>query len=131
MRILITGSRDWSNKERIWDALSEQYHCWEHPAEECPEGMKPWVIVSGACPTGADAMCEEYGRLHGWTVERHPADWEQFGKRAGYLRNKEMVDLGADVCLAFILDESKGATMTARLAEEAGIPTKRWKSTTR
>lgn len=122
MRILITGSRDWDNDERIMDML----WCCVMLVEP------PYTLVSGACPTGADAIAErlasETNDNHPgtWVIERHPADWDQFGKRAGFLRNKEMVDLGADVCLAFIKNDSKGASMTARLAEEAGIPTKRY-----
>lgn len=58
----------------------------------------------------------------GLLVERHPADWERHGKRAGYLRNREMAELGADLVLAFWDGQSKGTMHMVDLAEEYGIP---------
>ncbi|MDG4825996.1 DUF2493 domain-containing protein [Asanoa sp. WMMD1127] len=110
MRVLVTGSRDWQERGRIRAALLRL----DGPGR---------LLVSGACPTGADRMAEEEAELLGWGVERHPADWERFGKRAGFIRNAEMVKLGADICIAFILNNSRGATMTAGLAQAAGIMT--------
>ena len=109
-RVLITGSRTWQSAETIRETLST-----------VPGG--PHTLVSGACPLGADAMAEDAAARMGWEIERHPADWNRYGKRAGFIRNSLMVELGADQCFAFIRDNSKGASMTARIAESAGIPT--------
>ena len=114
LRILITGSRDWTDRDTLYQALAQH--------------AEPYAtVVSGACPTGADRMAEEWGEIQpDITVERHPADWERFGRSAGPKRNREMVNLGADICLAFIKNNSRGASMTADLAERADIPTVRF-----
>lgn len=120
-RILITGSRDWEDGSAIRGAL------WDWWCPHCDsEYGDTTILVSGACSTGADVIAERLFSENECMVERHPADWNEYGRAAGFIRNKEMVDLGADVCLAFIRNSSKGATHTADLAEAAGIPTRRF-----
>jgi hypothetical protein len=122
VRILITGSRNWDDEQAVASALITAV------LDEAPRDV---VIVSGACPTGADAMAERCAAQWGWPVERHLADWTLHGKRAGYLRNQAMVDAGADLCLAFIRNDSRGASMTAQLAHAAGIATRIHRQETR
>ncbi|MEH0552542.1 SLOG family protein [Streptomyces sp. B21-101] len=117
-RILVTGSRDWDDELTVEGAL----------AAACYQQV-PAVIVHGACRTGADAIASRWTRTHrviGLVEESHPALWQWHGKSAGPRRNAEMVRLGADLCLAFIRNGSRGASHTARLAEQAGIPVRRF-----
>ena len=110
MRILVTGSREWSNQAAIDYALALAF------------AGEDTVIVHGDCPTGADRLAKEWAERFGVQQEAHPADGETHGKAAGPKRNQEMVDLGADVCLAFPLGESRGTRDCMRRASEAGIP---------
>ncbi|MFD9368557.1 DUF2493 domain-containing protein [Streptomyces sp. NPDC060020] len=119
MKILVTGSRDWTDAHRIEVAIFRELY-------ETKTFARDAVLIHGACPTGTDALADEYATRAGMHVIRRPADWERHGKRAGFLRNAELVDLDPDVCLAFIRRGSRGATMTANLAEKAGIETRRF-----
>lgn len=116
-RVLVTGSRDWEDRELLRMALADAWG-WLSPA----------VLVHGACPTGADALADECWTHWGGAVERHPADWARHSTRAGPMRNREMVQLGADLCLAFIRNNSRGATHCALTAEAAGIQTRRYRA---
>jgi hypothetical protein len=120
-RILVTGSRDWDDDEQVWLALGDAVG-----AIHRDDINREIVIVHGDCPRGADAIADQWARRYGTTIERHPANWQINGKRAGFIRNDLMVNLGADLCLAFIRNGSRGASHTAALAEQAGIPTRRW-----
>ena len=119
-RILVTGSRNWRDRQAIRDAL-----------DEALRRYGPFVLVHGACPPrwdgkpGADALADEWGMDHrylGVRVERHPADWDRYGNGAGPVRNREMVEAGALLCLAFPLGESPGTKGCMSLADAAGIP---------
>ena len=118
-RLLITGSRAWVDTQAIRD---------EFDIVQSHEGSDV-VLVSGACPDGADRMCEVLAKEYGWTLELHPLKWNSgpegtYNPQAGFERNKLMVDLGADFVLAFIMNDSGGATNTVRHSRKAQIPTK-------
>lgn len=117
--VLITGSRDWTDRRRIKNVLTKELN----------ENGR-FVLISGGCPTGADKICEEVALSLGLLVERHPADREKYGKRAGYIRNAEMVNLNPDVCYAFSIDDSKGTQHTINLAHKKDIRVVRHDMTT-
>lgn len=106
LRVLVTGSRSWTNQEQIHEILSE---------------LRPAVVIHGGCPTGADAMASQWCQQNGVTEDVFPADWSR-GRRAGYIRNQQMVDEKPDLVLAFLYGESRGTLMTMELARRAGLP---------
>lgn len=123
--VLVTGSRTWDDGDyiaKVLDAVVES------------QPNRAMTLVHGACPQGADDHADRWYRArrmefgHLLTVRRWPANWAEHGKRAGILRNEQMVRSGVDLCLAFIRDESKGASHCARFAEEHEVETRifRW-----
>ncbi|MFD4740584.1 DUF2493 domain-containing protein [Streptomyces virginiae] len=116
-RILVTGSRDWPDEQTIHVALAEVVSV--IPAD------RDITIVHGGCGKGADRIAHRWARQYGAAVEVHYADWN-IGRAAGPIRNRTMVNLGADVCLAFIHGRSRGASHCAHIAKLAGIPVRRW-----
>lgn len=54
------------------------------------------------------------------SFKEFPADWDKYGKRAGYLRNVQMLDEGKpDLVVAF--PGGKGTAMMVKLAKERGV----------
>ena len=118
-RLLITGSRNFGDQgsfdiELIRAALKDARRKL-HDA-----GFDRIVLVHGAA-RGADQLAAAIGKSMGFTLEPHPAQWSVHGKAAGPIRNKEMVDLGADLVLAFPRGSSRGTRGCMKLAAEAGI----------
>lgn len=105
-RILVTGSRKWTDQAAVEHAIVRQLT--ENPSA---------VIVHGGA-LGLDQLAEDVARTWGLDYEAHHA-YRFPSPRA---RNQHMVDLGADVCLAFALGWASGTGMCARMARRAGIP---------
>lgn len=118
MRILITGSRDHHDYNLVSQAI--------HNVVENSNSDEIIIVEGGA--RGADRLARNYGEKMGYTIETHNADWKQYGKRAGFLRNQKMVNLGADICLAFPLENSRGTHDCVKRARQFGIPVEIHKS---
>jgi hypothetical protein len=107
MRVIVCGSRQWTDREAIANRL------FDLPVDS--------VIVHGAAP-GADRIAGQEAEKLGLLVEEHPADWDYYGKRAGFVRNERMAKIGADLCIAFWDGHSRGTAMMVDLAERYDIP---------
>lgn len=132
MRVIVTGSRDWTDRQAVHDALNEVYRTYG-----------PVVLVHGDCSTGADAMAHEWyefaRRLVPVNEERFRAAWEARGKAAGPERNERMVKAGAQLLLAFTgpctrehctqpqPHDSHGTASCVELAREAGVEIKEFR----
>lgn len=113
-RILITGSRKWADRHTVEVAIRR---------EIVTKGWStPDVVVVHGGASGADACAHASAVAMGLQVEEHPAAWTVEGRAAGPLRNQRMVDLGADICLAFPLADSRGTHDCIRRARDAGVP---------
>ena len=78
------------------------------------------VIISG-CARGADTLGLRYASENTFDVEEYPADWNKYGKKAGYMRNVEMAE-NADALIAFWDGKSKGTKHMIDIATERNLP---------
>lgn len=114
MRVIVCGSRSWTDRWMVSTVL-----------DGLLEGDE-LTIVEGCAP-GADRFACGYRptflRRDSVRHEHHPADWEMYGNAAGPMRNQEMADAGAGLCVAFTEHPpTPGTADMVRRAKRAGIP---------
>ena len=100
-KLLIAGGRDFNNYSLLEQNINSNNI-------EC--------IISG-CAKGADTLAIKYGINHNIPIEKYPAQWDLYGKSAGYIRNKIMVDK-ATAIICFWDGHSKGTKNTIELAKK-------------
>jgi len=105
MRLLVCGGRDFTNYAQLALAIMR---------------LEPTVIIAGAA-RGADRLAATYARTHGVALDEYPADWDQYGRRAGFIRNSQMLNEGKpDMVLA--MPGGAGTRMMVEIATRAGVP---------
>ena len=109
-KLIVAGGRTFNNYELLKTKLD---HLLKNKEIECVE------IVSGGA-NGADKLGECYANEKGCMVRIFNANWDAYGKSAGYIRNAEMADY-ADACVVFWDGKSKGSKHMIDLANKKGI----------
>lgn len=103
--ILVCGGRNYRDYTRLAKEL---------------DALAPTKIIHGGA-TGADYLAAQYVTARGIACEVYPADWTQYGRSAGPIRNQRMLDLGRpNLVLAF--PGGRGTADMVRRAFGAGIP---------
>lgn len=117
-RIIIAGSRNFTDYKMLVSAA-------DTVLAELGSPVEAIQIVSGGA-VGADQLGERYAKQHGYRCMRFPADWNKYGRRAGYLRNLQMAehaisDNSHGVLIAFWDGESKGTGHMINIARTHGL----------
>ena len=109
VKVLVCGGRNYNNREKVFDTLNNL----------AEEGITVGEIIEGGA-RGADRIGREWALENGIKVTTVEADWNQFGKSAGYIRNNEMVKLKPDIVVAF--KGGKGTANMVKISEKENVP---------
>ena len=103
---IIAGSREGVTYEDVELAVK---HC----------GWNISHILSGAA-RGADQLGEQYAKVHGIELTKFPAQWDKFGKSAGYLRNTQLAN-NSQALIALWDGASRGTSHMIDIARDRGL----------
>lgn len=78
--VLVTGGRDYKDREKVFDILDE---------------INPGTLIEGGA-SGVDRLAKEWAESRGVDVLSFPAQWDQHGKSAGPIRNRQMAEFLQD-----------------------------------
>nr|DAS83404.1 MAG TPA: Protein of unknown function (DUF2493) [Caudoviricetes sp.] len=109
MKLAIIGSRTFTDSELAWNTY-----------KNLPFLDQVTQIVSGGAK-GADSIAELLAKWSGKEIIVYYPDWDKYGKQAGFIRNRLIIN-DSDCVLAFWDLKSKGTLNSIQLATKKGIP---------
>ena len=107
-KVIVAGGRDFADYDLLKSKL-----------DNLLVNRNPVEIVSGTA-RGADKLGEFYAKRSQLALALFPADWDLYGKSAGFKRNAQMADY-ADALVAFWDGKSRGTMHMINLAKSAGL----------
>ena len=119
MRVVVTGGRFWKRRDATYEFLDRLH-----------EKYRFTVLIEGEAE-GADTLAREWAETRGVDVDPYPVtrdEWKRHGKKAGNLRNQQMIDEGKPELGVIFPGESGTKDMVERLTR-ANIAREIWKPT--
>lgn len=109
MRILVCGGRDYFDRDTVYKDLDSMND----------DKATPITLLIHGGARGADYLAHRWALDRGIQTAVFEANWDIYGKQAGYLRNVAMADLQPDFVLAF--PGGRGTQMMIEIARKQGI----------
>ena len=110
-KVALVGSRDFNDSDLLTQIM------YSLADTEDWDNKNVTILCGGA--RGADAEGKKFAERHSIAVDMYPANWDDFGKRAGYIRNIEMAK-AADFVVALWDGESRGTKHMIEQSEAMG-----------
>lgn len=107
--VIIAGGRDFKDYDLLAKTMNHLL-----------SNVKDDITVVCGKARGADTLGEQYAKENEYAVRYFPADWNRYGKAAGYLRNTEMAK-NADALVAFWDGKSLGTRHMIEIAKAHGL----------
>ena len=107
MRLAVVGSRTFTDRNTVFVILNEYYKVFGDELS----------FVSGGCPQGPDRYAEEFAELYNIPILILPANWNEHGRAAGFIRNSDIVNECEEV-VAFWDRKSNGTRDTINKAHK-------------
>lgn len=106
-KLMVCGSRTIVDEQWIFSKLDELFAL-----------HKDVVVLSGSA-VGVDSIGEKWTGIHNVPIEHFLPDWKKYGRGAGIVRNKQMVET-ADFVMIFWDGESKGTKFVIEYCQKLG-----------
>jgi hypothetical protein len=111
MKAIVCGGRAFNNVDVLWEVLDK---------------YDPDFVIQGGA-YGADFVAKDWAKRHNKGVIEHKADWDQYGRGAGPIRNAKMLTEKPDIVIAF--PGGKGTENMITQAKEHGFEVRKIKIT--
>lgn len=111
MKILVCGGRDYRDRDFVFHTLGSVH-----------AAVVVSCVVHGNA-SGADSLADEWATSEGIEVRAYPANWTLHGRKAGPIRNSQMLAEEPDIELVVAFPGGAGTADMVAKAKKKGIDT--------